>query len=111
MVIDVAAIGAGELSIIQEEGLFKRVKTSSRIKRYVQKANAATGMSLGVASLRNAESSSSVALKGGMQAVRLVGIEDGAPALRGASEDVIENIDEDLLERNIDYLMELIRFF
>lgn len=111
MVIDVEAIGAGELSIIQEEGLYKRIKTSSRIKRYIQKANRATGRSLGLVSLRNIDSSASVALKGGMQAVHLAGIENGIQALRGNKDDVIENVDEETFERNIDYLMELVRHF
>ena len=111
MIIDVEALGAGELSVVQEEGVYKRIKTSSRIKRYVQKASAATGISPQILTLHNAESSSSVALKGGMQAVRIIGAEDGKPALAGSSEDVVENIDEETLERNIDYLMELVRYF
>ena len=111
MIIDVEALASGELSVVQEEGVFKRIKTSSRIKRYVQKASSSTGLSPKVLSLRNAESSASIALKNGMQAVRLIGAENGKPALAGSSEDVVENLDEETLERNIDYLMELIRYF
>ena len=111
MIIDVEALGAGELSVIQEEGRYRRVKTSSRLKRYVQKTSASTGITPGIVSLKYTDSSASIALKGGMQAVHLAGIENGMPAYSGGSDDVLENIDEDTLEANIDYLLELVRHF
>ena len=43
-IVDIDAIGAGDLTMIEREGFLKPSKASSRMKRYIRKASQATGM-------------------------------------------------------------------
>ena len=51
IIIDIDALGAGELCMIEREGMYRKVKASSRMKRYTKKASQATGLSIGTASI------------------------------------------------------------
>lgn len=42
-IVDIDAIGAGDLTMIEREGFLKPSKASSRMKRYIRKASQATG--------------------------------------------------------------------
>ncbi|MBO4352335.1 MAG: hypothetical protein J5818_02450 [Eggerthellaceae bacterium] len=109
MVIEVESLGLGKLCVASEEGRFRKVNASSRIKRYMRNAQAATGITPGSVSLAGSDSIASVIQKAGFQAMHLFGEEDGKPALKGSADDVLENIDEDLLDDNVNFLMELLK--
>lgn len=108
-IIELDALGAGTLTAIEEEGTVKRVKASSRMKRYLRNATRATGIQVGKASLNFQNSAASEFEKAGCQVAHLVGMENGMPALYGSADDVIENIDAALLEDNADLVMEILR--
>lgn len=108
-IIEIDALGAGDLSMIEREGVFKAAKTSSRMKRYVRKASQATGISVGGGTLLWQDSAASYASKHGLQAMHLVGMEGGKPANYGQADDVMENIDEATLRANVGFLMELLK--
>ena len=55
------------------------------------------------------ESAASYAIKHGYQAMHLVGMRDGKPAYYAQADDVFENIEEDVLARNADFVMELLK--
>ncbi len=109
IIIDLDALGAGELCMLEQEGEYKPVKTSSRMKRYTKKASQATGLSVGTARLQWEESAASFAIRHGFQAMHLVGMDGRKPALYGQADDVLENIDEETLRANADFVMELLK--
>ena len=109
MIVEIESLGLGELSTVTEEGLFHKVKASSRVKRFTRAASAATGLSLGTVNLMGTDSVASLAQRSGLQAMHLTGVEEGRPALKGSVDDVLENIDEEILEENVDFLMELLK--
>ena len=48
-------------------------------------------------------------MKRGLQAISLVGMDGQKPALMGQSDDVLENVEEEVLQDNVAYLMALLR--
>lgn len=109
VIINLNALGAGDLSLIEKEGKYRRVSASSRMKRYMKKASQATGIDSSTASIKWSESASSVALRHGFQAMSVVGMDGSKPAYFGQGDDVLENIDPDTLYRNSDFVMELLK--
>lgn len=108
-IVDIDAIGAGDLTMIEREGFLKPSKASSRMKRYIRKASQATGIKVASGALLSEESAASYAAKHGCQVTHLVGMEGGKPALYGQQNDIVENIDEKKLASNVDFLMELLK--
>ena len=109
MIIEVESLGAGALSVVSEEGQFRRTKASSRVKRYTRPATEATGIALDEVKVHGSDSVASVVQKEGFQAMHLTGVEDGTIALKGSADDVCENVDELTLEENVTFLMELLK--
>lgn len=109
IIIDLDALGAGDLCMIEQEGMYRSVKTSSRMKRYVKKASQATGLNVGGAQIKWKDSASSYAIKQGYQAMHLVGMNGAKPAFFAQGDDVLENIDEQTLEANANFVMELLK--
>lgn len=109
IVIELEALGAGDLCMIDQEGGYRTAKVSSRMKRYTRKATQATGMSLGTMSMLWKSSASSYAITHGVQAMHLVGMEDGKPASFGSRDDSTGNVDEELLEKRVGYIMQLLK--
>ena len=108
-IVDIDAIGVGDLTMIEREGFLKPSKASSRMKRYIRKASQATGIKVASGALLGDESAASYAAKHGCQVTHLVGMEGGKPALYGQQDDIVENIDEKKLASNVDFLMELLK--
>ena len=111
LIVEVESLGAGELSIIQEEGLFKRLTASSRIRRLVKKTAAAIGYEPGQATIPNADTITSVAANSGLQTMHLAGMDGSWPAMKGSADDTMEHIDDQLFLDNVDYLTELVQRF
>ena len=55
------------------------------------------------------DSAASFAIKHGHQAMHLVGMAGSKPAYFAQSDDVLENIDEETLSSNADFVMELLK--
>ena len=109
IIIELDALGAGELSLIEKEGLYRPKSVSSRMKRYARKAASELGMSIGSGSILWKDGPAAYALKHGFQAMHIAGMADGKPALYGQANDMMENISEETLQKNSDYVMELIK--
>lgn len=109
IIVDIEALGAGELSLINSEGLIKKSSTPSRLKRYIRQAANKVGVAIPSVDMPWTNSSAAFASKCGYKTIRLAGMEDGKPALYMDKDDVVENIDESVLNRNTKYLMELIQ--
>lgn len=109
IIIDIDALGAGNLSMIDREGMYRKSKASSRMKRYTKKASQATGLSIDTASILWEDSAASVAIKQGFQAMHLAGMDGAKPAFFAQGDDVLENIDEEILNNNAEFVMELLK--
>ena len=109
IIIDIDALGAGELCMIEREGMYRKAKASSRMKRYTKKSSQATGLSIGAASIMWEDSAASIAIKQGFQAMHLAGMNGAKPAFFAQGDDVLENIDEETLNNNAEFVMELLK--
>ncbi len=109
MIIDLEALGAGDLSLIETEGVLKKSHASSRMKRFIKKASSASGTHVGSASIEWGESSASVASKQGFQSMHLVGMDGLKPAYFGQEDDVVASVDAKKLAQNTDFVMELLK--
>lgn len=109
IVVDLTAMGAGELSLIEHEGAFKTTTVSSRMKRYLNKVAKTTGIVADKADLTWEDSAASVSMKQGVQGMHLVGMDGAMPAGYGQADDVSESVDEATMLANADFIMELIK--
>lgn len=109
MIINLECLGAGNLTNLDKEGMYKKVSASSRMKRFVRKASQSTGISVSSGSIGWKESSASVALRKGFQAMSLIGMDGNKPAYYAQSDDILSNIDEETLESNAEFIMEMLK--
>lgn len=109
LIVELDSMGAGDLSLIGKEGHFKPTVFSSRMKRYVTKASTATGISVKSADLPWMRGSAACAVHQGYQAMHLAGMDGNKQAFYSQKDDTIENIDEEKLRTNAQYVMELLR--
>lgn len=109
LIVELEALGAGELTLIDKEGTYVSKKASSRMKRLVRKAGQATGLKVPEATMEWRNSASAYALKHGQQALHLAGMDGRKPAFFAEEDDVIENIDNDMLALNSDFVMEVLK--
>lgn len=109
LIVELEALGAGELTLIDKEGTYVPKKASSRMKRLVRKAGQATGLKVPEAMMEWRNSASAYALKHGQQALHLAGMDGRKPAFFAEEDDVIENIDNDMLALNSDFVMEVLK--
>lgn len=109
MVISLDGLGAGNLTLIEEEGIFTPKKPPTRLKRYVAKAASALGMKIGKGTMRWRNSGAYCFAKHGVQAVHIVGMLDGKPAYAAQANDVMTQLSEEKLEDNTAFVMELLR--
>ena len=109
LIVELEAFGAGELTLIDKEGTYVPKKASSRMKRLVRKAGQATGLKVPEATMEWRNSASAYALKHGQQALHLAGMDGRKPAFFAEEDDDIENIDNDMLALNSDFVMEVLK--
>ena len=109
LIVELEALGAGELTLIDKEGTYVPKKASSRMKRLVRKAGQATGLKVPEATMEWRNSASAYALKHGQQSLHLAGMDGRKPAFFAEEDDVIENIDNDMLALNSDFIMEVLK--
>ena len=109
IIIDIEALGAGELSLINSEGVIRKSQTSSRMKRYVRSAANKLGVVIQSVDVPWGMSSAAYASKCGYKTLRLAGMDGKKPALYMSKNDVVENVDENKLKENVKYLLQLIQ--
>ncbi|MCD8316580.1 MAG: hypothetical protein LUB61_04165 [Eggerthellaceae bacterium] len=107
--IDIEALGSGSLCLIDREGKYISRHSSSRMDRIVRKASSNVGMKVGKASMTWTTSAAGYALQHGYHAMHLAGMRDGKPAFDGQKDDIVENIDQETLRRNADFVMEVLK--
>ena len=109
IIVNLEALGAGDLCLIEREGAYMQTKTSSRMKRYIRKASQATGVQASSAAIPWMDTASSVALKHGFQAMSIMGMDGTKPALFAQRDDSIESIDPAVLRQNAEFVIEVLK--
>lgn len=107
--VELEALGAGELTLIDKEGTYLSKKASSRMRRLVKKAGQAVGLSVPSATMTWRDSASAYAMKHGEQALHVAGMADRKPAFFAEADDVVENVDNDQISLNADFTMSLLQ--
>lgn len=108
VIVDLDAMGAGTLSLIDEEGVIRRVKASSRMKRYVTKAGTSLGLHINSTKMVWRESAAYYTNRKGLQTIHVAGMKDGKPAYLGEAADKFENLSEEKLLENTAFVLELL---
>lgn len=109
VIVNLEALGAGDLCYLDREGYLKQMTCSARMKRFIRKASQASGIDVHTAQVDWKESAASYALKHRMQAMTLAGMDGTKPVGFGEADDVLENIDEAMLNRSADLVVEVLR--
>ena len=109
VIVDIEAIGAGTLSYARKEGALAGAETTSRMKRYVQKASRESGIPCEPVLMPGIETSASVAAAAGVQSLHILGTDGGIKALTSQGKDVFANIDPQRLEENTYFVEELVK--
>ncbi len=109
IIIDLDALGAGQLCTIDTEGVYRLTKSTSRVKRSVQKASQAAGLRVGSAQLKWENTATSLAAKEGFSTIHLAGMDGSKPAFYGQANDTLENVNPKTMQVNTDFVMELLK--
>ena len=103
------ALGAGDLTVVESEGVIKPQAVQTRMKRMARDAAKSLGISIGSEKMLWKETTSSALGAKGNKYVHIAGFEAGRPALSSSMKDTAENVYDDVLQTSADYLMELVR--
>ena len=110
VIINLEALGAGTLSIIeQESSTFKTYRPSSRIKRFVRQASERSGVTYRTSPLGRRDTPATVAMARGIQAFTVAGMGDGNTALYSAENDIVENIDPEAMKDASKFIMAILK--
>lgn len=110
VIINLEALGAGTLSIIeQESSIFKTYRPSSRIKRFVRQASERSGVTYRTSPLGRRDTPATVAMARGIQAFTVAGMGDGNTALYSAENDIVENIDPEAMKDASKFVMAILK--
>lgn len=110
IIVNLEALGEGELTYVDEEGSIVTVKASSRMKRLVNKAIQDSGVEVAQSGKLDWKNSIvSIARRYHLQGMSIVGMEQGKPALMGEADDREENVSTSKLERAVKFVAGLVR--
>ena len=109
MVLCLDGLGAGTLSLIDEDGMLLTKKPNARLKRYVNKASSTLGLKLGHGKMRWRNSGAYCTAAHGLQTLHIAGMRNGKPAYGAQADDVMDNLSEEVLDQNTAFVMEILR--
>lgn len=109
VIINLEALGAGSLSSIEREGVYKSYKPSSRTKRFIRQAIERSGVACRSAVITRRETPASIAMSRGVQALTIAGMAEDDTALHSADNDILENIDEDMLKDASKFVLSILK--
>ncbi len=109
VIINLEALGAGSLSSIEREGVYKAYKPSSRTKRFIRQAIERSGVACRSAVITRRETPASIAMSRGVQALTIAGMAEDDTALHSADNDILENIDEDMLKDASKFVLSILK--
>ncbi len=111
VIVNLEALGAGTLSCIEEEGAYRPLKVSSRLKRVIRQAAEKSGVRYSIDKMVSRETPASVAMARGVHAITLAGMAEGNTALYSADNDIFENVNEKALADASKFTMAFLKSF
>lgn len=109
IIINLEALGTGDLACLEREGVIKPRKPSSRSKRFLRQASERSGVSFRSAALKSRETPASIAMARGIQALTIAGMGDTNTVLYAAENDVVENLDAASLKDSARFVMAILK--
>lgn len=109
IVVELDGLGAGDLTLIEREGAYKPIKSSSRMKRLTRKAASALGLGVNSSTLTWKDGSAVCAARHGVQTMHIAGLANGKPAYFGEDQDTYDKVDENTMLVNADFVMEILK--
>lgn len=109
IVVELDGLGAGDLTLIEREGTYKPIKSSSRMKRLTRKAASALGLGVSSSTLTWKDGSAVCAARHGVQTMHIAGLTNGKPAYFGEDQDTHDKVDENTMLVNADFVMEILK--
>ncbi len=109
IIINLEALGTGDLAYLEQEGVLKAYKPSSRSKRFLRQASERSGVPLRSAVLKSRETPASIAMARGCQALTIAGMGDTNTVLYAAENDVVENLDATSLSDAARFVMAILK--
>ena len=107
--INLDCIGSGELTMLAEEGGHNRRRVDRRVSRLL----AATAADLNIPLTRKPylmkDTDATPAMRTSLRSATIMGMEDGAKALSGTSDDIVENLDVQQINNVSELIIEMIR--
>jgi hypothetical protein len=109
LIINLEGVGAGELCFTIREGAAVGRNTDHRLQNLISSADKAVGVGISPMLFYGYETSASVALKEGMRAISLLGLEGKMPVGWSSSKDTPEHLSERTLASTSDVVIQLIK--
>jgi hypothetical protein len=109
LIINIDSVGAGELCFTASEGTFKTLSTDQRLRNLAEAAGRAVGVDLEPVSFVGYTTDASAALKEGLRAISILGLDQALPLGWRWSDDRLDIIDEDNLQAATDVVVEMIK--
>ncbi len=107
--IDLDGVGSGNLSYIEREGGYRRFTASSRMRRYVNRASADSGVRVQTASLHWSDSTTAYLAAHKILSMHLAGIEGDKVAYAGDADDSFDVVDREKLSRASDFVISILK--
>ena len=102
-------LGAGEIALVETDGIYKTHKVNARMKRCARNAAKLIGKSLGSADMNWTNSVASKLYDSGFKCLHVAGVENGKPAFMAEKADTYDAVEPDKLMESADFIMEIVR--
>lgn len=109
IIVNLEALGAGDLSFIESEGQYMPQVPSSRLKRIIRQAAERSGVPCASATLPTRTTAATIAMANGHQAFTVAGVEGKNTALYSSADDVLDSVDEGKMAKASDFVMAILK--
>jgi hypothetical protein len=109
--ISLEGVGDGDLVGVSSEGVLKKYKPTTRMKRFLRNAGQATGIRVGQAKMNWRDSAGTMAMAKGLSTITIAGVkgDSNVPVRFASKEDTVDKLDEGTLKQRVSFIMELLR--
>jgi hypothetical protein len=109
MLINVEAVGAGDLYFTVSEGSFRPSNTDHRLQNLAASAGRATSVDIKPKRFSGYATDAAYALRRGVRSISIMGLDNNIPAAYNSSADTRDIIDEDQMQGVADLIIEMIK--
>lgn len=103
------AMGAGDLSLVESEGLIRSKKSPARMKRQARNAGKMIGKTVGTINMNWANTTTSILAQHSFKCIHVAGALNGKPAYLAEMADAADAVEDEQLQQSADLVMEIVR--